>query len=507
MWLLSDLAGMGINAVLVLYLCKDALTWRKKYEKCGKYLFFILFVIIGYWINNSHWLNVLLYGESMAMQSSKTIAKMFFMMILHFLLLDLLYEGKRLLKGYLVLLYRTIIELSVFSIYGFWTLALNLYSEWQIGRVLDNVITLDDYMAHMQSLELIGNLILMMLRLGIACIAVRAILRYRQDMRNTGRQGILFLMLSPAVGMAFVVILRCICITQTETEYDFLYDKHKEMYTVIPVMTFLCLLSIVYSCKIYKELMAAQEEKNRMLFYKQQLTDMTGHVQEMERLYDGIRGMRHDMNNYIADMEQLFLTGMTQSGPEDTDTARYPDMTGTDKSPETEGRQYLHRMREALESLTPRCNTGNPVMDVIMNRKWQECEKAGIVLESDFIYPEQLGIEAFDLGILLNNALDNAVEACKKCRKNEPLTIRVHSYLKGRMLFLRIENDCNGDEISYAEDHSLQTTKEDDSMHGIGLKNMNSVVKRYFGTMSYEIHDNVFFLTIMLQGRKQCGIS
>ena len=57
--------------------------------------------------------------------------------------------------------------------------------------------------------------------------------------------------------------------------------------------------------------MNAQEEKNRLLFYEQQLSDMTKHVQDMERLYDGIRGMRHDMNNYIADMEQLFLSGIS----------------------------------------------------------------------------------------------------------------------------------------------------------------------------------------------------
>lgn len=487
MLILCDLAGESVKAFLLLYLCRNALTWKKKYERYGKYLFVVLFVIIGFWFSNSEWLQKLLYGEDMVMQrSSRSVIKLFLMMILNFLMLDFFYDGRRLLKGYLVLLYKTVLELAIFSINGFWMLIGNQYSDWQIGRVMNNDITLEDYVARMQSLEPIWNLTLMFLYLGIACIAFRMILKYRQNMRNIDRQGILSLMLSPAIGMAFIIILRCISITWTGTEYDFIYDKHKGMYAIIPVMTFLCLLSIVYSCKIYKELMSAQEEKNRMLFYEQQLADMTGHVQEMERLYDGIRGMRHDMNNYIADMEQLFISG---------------------KDAESEGQQYLLHMREALDSLTLHCNTGNPVMDVIMNRKWQECDKAGIILESDFIFPEQSGIEAFDLGILLNNALDNAIEACKKCNQETVPVIRLHSYIKGRMFFLRIENNCDRNEISYTEDHTLQTTKEDDSMHGIGLKNMNSVVERYFGTMTYEIGDDIFCLTIMLQGKDTCSNS
>ena len=287
-------------------------------------------------------------------------------------------------------------------------------------------------------------------------------------------------MLFPAVGMAFDVMLRCLFFTRNGAEYDFIYDKHVGMYAIIPLMNFLCLLSIVYSTKIYKELMQAEAEKNRMLFYKQQLSDMTEHVQDMERLYDGIRSMRHDMNNCIADMEQLF----------------YADK-------DAEAGKYLYRMKNALDALTFRYNTGNPVTDVVMNRKWQECESAGIELTSEFIYPERLGIEAFDLGILLNNALDNAIEACRKCAGKQILHIRVRSYQKGRMFFIHMENDCENSVLLQPKMPSglLVTTKADKWLHGIGMQNMRSVVEQYLGTMSYEMRDDVFILTIMLQGR------
>ena len=251
------------------------------------------------------------------------------------------------------------------------------------------------------------------------------------------------------------------------------------MYVIVPIMTILCLLAIGYSIKIYGELMQAEEEKNGLLFYKQQLSDMTEHVQEMERLYDGIRGMRHDMNNYIADMEQLLGISKLRGNLEE--------------NVENEAQNYLYRMQNTLDNLTLHYHTGNPVMDVIMNRKWQECEKAKITFDGDLFYPEKLGIEAFDLGILLNNALDNAIEACGRCVEGKDKCISIHSYQKGKMFFLQIENSCNGNEIVYTKEQMLRTSKENEWQHGIGLKNMKSIVERYYGTMIHEVREEKFF--------------
>lgn len=478
---LLDITECAVKALLLLYLCSDMLNWKKRFIKRGKYLFFLLFVVWGFWLSNSAWLNRLLYGEGMAAQKSSTsLIKVILTMLVCFVLLDVFYEGKKLAKAYLTLLYETILELAKFGIHGFWMLFLNVYNDWQINRMMNDVSALEIYVERMQIMGYVWNLSLMLLYSLAAYITIRAVLKYRRDVQSIDKQGILFLMLSPAVGMAFDIMLRCLFFTRKGAEYDFIYDKHVGMYAIVPLMNFLCLLSIVYSTKIYKELMYAEAEKNRMLFYKQQLSDMTGHVQDMERLYDGVRSMRHDMNNCIADMEQLFYA-----------------------EKETEAGQYLYRMKNALDALTFHYNTGSPVTDVVMNRKWQECENEKIELISEFIYPKQLGIEAFDLGILLNNALDNAIEACRKCAGKQILHIRVRSYQKGRMFFIHMENDCDGGLLPQgsAVSKTLQTTKPDKWMHGIGMQNMRSVVERYFGTMTYEVRENVFMLTIMLQGQ------
>lgn len=498
MWLLLDVLEYSIRGTLLLYLCRNAFDLERNvrrkahYAGQGNHLFFLLFVICELWCARSEWLKKILYGGETSIQKSSTsIIRLVFVMAILFLLMDFFYEGSRLMKLYLLLLYQTVVEMARFGVHGAWSLCIDAYSRWQMDRLLRGEVLPEHFMERMQTLEYVWNVALSAAYLGIVWLTFYLIRKYRKDVREISRQGILFLMLSPSVGMAFDLMLRCLFFTRTGPDMDLIYDRHGGMYAVIPLMAFLCILSIVCSIRIYEELMRAQEEKNGLYFYKQQLADMTGHVREMERLYDGIRGMRHDMNNYIADMEQLLGESLEKEHP------------GT--SAGFEAQHYLCHMKKALDTLTMRYQTGNPVMDVVMNRKWQECEKAGIGLDSDFLYPGKLGIEAFDLGILLNNALDNAIEACAKCGK-DVREIRLHSYRKGRMFFLQIENDCDGGSIRYTEEKTLRTTKEDEWMHGIGLRNMQSVVERYLGTMNYELRDDRFFLTIMLQGRED-GIS
>lgn len=488
MWLILDILECSIRGILLLYLSEKVIEWKGKYKRQGKYLFFLLFVALGVWFGNSKILQKLLYGKEMIMESSsQSIEKLLLAIVVCFFLLDFFYQGSRLLKAYVVLLYEIVFEMARMGIYGIWHLGISFYIEWWTNQTIEGIISTETYHSRINTVEYIGMILLSLCYLSIMYITILFIRKYgNKSMQGIQRKGILFLMIFPAIGFAFDLVLRCLLIIKRGEQIEFLYDLHWGMYAIVPMMSFLCLIAIVYSIKIYGELMQAEAEKNGLLFYKQQLAEMTEHVQEMERLYDGIRGMRHDMNNCIADMEQLLYVSIQQNNM-DEDTC-------------WEARDYLCRMKNTMDSLTLHYNTGNPVMDVILNRKYQECLNGDILFESDFLYSEKLGIEAFDLGILLNNALDNAIEACGRCMDGSKKKILLHSYQKGRMFFLRIENSCNGNEIVYTREHELQTSKEDKWQHGIGLKNMQSIVAHYYGTMSHEIREDTFILTIMLQG-------
>ena len=476
------------KAWLLLYFCKDSIMVKEKYRSAGKVLFFLQAFLTGYWLSASAWFNSLLYGnaDGMVMDSSYSIIKLVIVLVCSFFVMDLFYQGKRLCKLYLLLVFYAVQEMVKFTLHSVWSLTMLGLIDHLSELVMAEEINLEQFMTITTFLQDYSMCVYLA---GCLAFTYGTLRVYRHYLIVSGpvdeisRQGLWFLMLTPMVTMAFDVYWRISFYRQQGTEVEFLYEKHGSMYVMVPVIALLCLACIVFSRRIYSELVRTEMQKNDLLFYKQQLADMTDHVREMEQLYDGIRGMRHDVHNYVADMEQLLQIkeehGMLH------DAVRQ------------EAGKYLAGMQNAVDDIFLQFSTGNPVTDVILNRKAQICRQEGIDFTGDFLYPAGFGIEAFDLGILLNNALDNAIEACLKVQENRRY-INLKSYAKGRMFFLVAENGYDGKALR-EEGGVCHTTKDETQLHGIGMKNMRSCVERYYGTMEYEADKETFVLTLMLQ--------
>lgn len=490
-WDLLGLIEYLLKAWFLLYFCKDSIMVKEKYRSAGKILFFLQAFLTGYWLSGSTWVNRVLYGneDGMIMDSSYSIIKLLIVLSCSFVTMDLLYQGRRLSKLYLLLVFYAVQEMARFTMHSVWSFTtlglLDHLSELVMAEKIDPE-------RFMKIAVYLQNYSMWFFAAGYLTLTYVALRAYRRYLTASGpvdeisRQGLWFLMLTPSVTMAFDVYWRISFYRQRGAEVEFLYEKHGSMYVVVPVIALLCLACIVFSRRIYSELVQAETQKNSLLFYKQQLADMTEHVRELEQLYDGIRRMRHDVNNYVADMEQLLCAGVGEG--------RLPDQVRQ----EADG--YLKHMQQAAAGLSLRFATGNPVTDVILNRKEQICAQEHMTLEGELLFPTELGIEAFDLGILLNNALDNAIEACRKIPEDRERLIRFRGYTKGRMYFLVVENTYDGRTVPTGAE-VLQTTKADKDSHGFGMRNMRSCVDRYYGTMQHEAEDGKFVLTIMLQGR------
>ena len=483
-----DLMEYSVRAALLLFLCKDSIMLKEKYRSVGRVLFFLQAFLINLWLSNSAWVNRLVYGEgNMQNSSSYTTVKLVFVFLCSLAAMDVLYQGRRLAKFYLLSVYYTVQELVRFSLHSFWSLGTTAYLNRVNGRLIAGEIDIGQYYGLIEMMQLCGMILFSVSTWMFMYIVFRLYRRHLTGpVTELNREGLQFLMIVPIIGIVFDVSWRITLYYQRGMEIEFLYDKHGSMYIVIPTIALLCLTGIVFSRKIYSDLIRSEEQKNNLLFYKQQLADMTDHVKELEQLYEGIRGMRHDINNYVADMEQLLQI--------DGDGGQMP------KYVKEEAQRYLQNMQQAAAELSLRFSTGNPVTDVILNRKGQICAQENVTLEGELLFPSQLAIEAFDLGIVLNNALDNAIEACRKVSDGRDKEIHFRGYTKGRMFFLVVENTYDKEAV-YPQEGKLRTTKEDTQMHGLGMNNIYSCVEKYYGTMQYETGGELFILTIMMQGR------
>ena len=161
-------------------------------------------------------------------------------------------------------------------------------------------------------------------------------------------------------------------------------------------------------------------------------------------------------------------------------------------------------MDETMQRLEYKYTTGNAVTDVILNDKWYRAERAGIRFEAEFWYGGEIPV--FDLGIILNNLLDNAIEACEKLEP-EKRFIRLTLKRKKQFLLLDVENSFDGT-VPMQKGGLLPLTTKQTSLpeimmeHGIGLENVRDIAERYFGGVTIKIEGDIFRVTVMLQQEK-----
>ena len=146
--------------------------------------------------------------------------------------------------------------------------------------------------------------------------------------------------------------------------------------------------------------------------------------------------------------------------------------------------------------------------DAIIHTKFSYARKMldTICLNAEaFAVPASARLKAYDLGIILNNGLDNAIEACRRLKTEEPgadTFIRLGSLQKGNLLILKIENSFDGRLVKKGQDEFPETVKEDRESHGIGLSNIKSTARKYQGTMDFKVKDRVFILSVMMKNER-----
>ena len=102
--------------------------------------------------------------------------------------------------------------------------------------------------------------------------------------------------------------------------------------------------------------------------------------------------------------------------------------------------------------------------------------------------------------------MDNAVEACKKLKANEPSAdtfIRLRSVQKGNFLILTVENNFYGRLVISGRNEFPETDKADKKSHGIGLANIKNTAEKYQGTMDFRVKDRVFTLSVMMKNERR----
>lgn len=471
-----------IGLIHGLLTVKDRYAGREKWVKAG----FVLVSTVYYMaVNYLPPFKLFFFGQLEGMTASRaSIIPLFSSLLLMLAYCFCFYSGKKSSIFYLSFTAYTVNELTLFTLHALFVVLLEAISTVLTSFALNgNAFILNHFLQLFGVIEIFWNLSYQIVFL-LLCYKVIQVLRRNLSYISWKRNNIqeLFLLVPSVMGFCLCILIRSILYAYNGNQVKFVMDEYPETRLLIPMVSGLCLVSIMLSSVILRKLVESSEKEMLVEVYQNRISDMEEHMKDVERLYDGIRGMRHDMKNHLADLEILLRRKKRTSG-------EY----------EKEVRRYLDGLCEAMEELDMKCSSGNPVTDVVISRKMRIAEQKRIRFESSFIFPENLGISAFDVSILLNNGLDNAIEAAEK--ENDSF-IYLDSYVKNNMFFIEIRNSFTGSLYPSDAGGMLLTSKVDNQSHGLGMKNMQSCAEKYFGTLRWENNGKEFLLEIMLQGKE-----
>lgn len=196
-------------------------------------------------------------------------------------------------------------------------------------------------------------------------------------------------------------------------------------------------------------------------------------IQDKQENDETLRRLRHDLKNHMLTI-RLLLEKQNIDG-----AIQYTD-------------QFLSQMTPCHQSY----HTGNALVDGLLAEKLSGPQSDGVKTNVVLDFSKGSFLSDFDICVIMGNLLDNASESCSQLTADQERFISISGGVTANCLLVRIENSCiSPPHFSYG---LPQTHKKNRSAHGYGLRNVQQVLQRYHGNLSFALEDNRFILSLLI---------
>ena len=192
------------------------------------------------------------------------------------------------------------------------------------------------------------------------------------------------------------------------------------------------------------------------------------------RTYVGdTRTMRHDYRQHVHVLQSLANDGKID-----------------------EIREYLKNFSdESAQNMT--FFTGNDTLDAILSHYDHKAKEQQTSVTWKIALPKELPVNETEFCAMIGNLLENALNATINLPP-EQRKIRVMSEMVTESLIgFSMDNTFAG-KLRLDKDGIPRSTRPG---HGLGLQSVGNTVRRYHGTINYQIHENVFSVNILMYGK------
>lgn len=288
--------------------------------------------------------------------------------------------------------------------------------------------------------------------------------RFKVNIQRANKTAALVFLLPLATFLIMILFLRC-C-----------YQVNDNLFHIITLITYVILvLANVAIFHIINKQNELIETKEKLLFAEKHINNQIIHYEELYKYQNELRAFRHDIKNLLLSLIGLLKESKTEKAIEKIESS-------------------LDILNEQNRSVV---NTGLPVIDAILQSNLLVAEEIGIVISISAKITSVIQIDEIEVGIIIGNALDNAVEAVKKDFPRESKEILFSLIVTEDRISVSISNPVKND----IDTQDLSTSKPDKKNHGFGIMSILTLAQKYDGMVEFECQNRVFVSRINISNR------
>lgn len=253
-----------------------------------------------------------------------------------------------------------------------------------------------------------------------------------------------------------------------------LYSVNDSIYTVFMISTILLLYSNIIVFWVHESIIKTQNEIIELRLQKQKDELDAEYYSILQNQYENSNILIHDIKRHLLSIKDLASDNRN-----------------------TRISEYIDNLYNEYEVKYIRKYSDNNLINAIVNRYAMVCKDLSIDFYCDIRSIDFSFISDNHLTTILDNLLENAIEASKNSiNKTIDLTIK-----QNNLNFLVI-NLCNSCSIKpLFKNGELKTTKKNKEIHGFGIKSIRRIIKNYDGSIDFSFNQDTqqFSTTVILK--------
>ena len=218
------------------------------------------------------------------------------------------------------------------------------------------------------------------------------------------------------------------------------------------------------------------ETKEKLGFAELHIQNQLLHYRELNKHQNELRMFRHDIKTRL-----LALMAMVRDGQADKALKIMENNLN-----------WLDEMNSGI------INSGNPIVDAILQSKLHTAKEKQIDLQISTKLADKIEIDELELGIVLGNALDNAIEAAERNTDSKLKRISLTLMSADGRISISVSNPVETE----INTERLTTVKHDKDKHGYGIKSIKAIADKYEGIVRFTCENGIFEANINLQNKK-----